>query len=159
MSEKLSQVHITWTSLSGITPNWYLANAQAHGNPWVDLRTQPQCSLSKPTCLTLCTSSAIHAKAFLLTTSTKCLYNVILKLWPTTCRLISNEALISLYWRIRMLLIASQQVHKSPMLFCNIRFRFQWAYSTLQKHKRILISYILILTPISYYKNITNIPI
>ena len=57
--------------------------------------------------------------------------NDLLKVWVKIYRLISNDALISLCWRTRKLLIASQHIHKSPILVCKIRFTFPWACSTL----------------------------
>ena len=37
VSKKLSLIHITCTTVSGILPILYLGNPHAHGKPWVHL--------------------------------------------------------------------------------------------------------------------------
>jgi len=101
--EKLSLVHITWTSVRGMTPT----NSHVHGKLEVRLKTHPQWSLSNPICFTQSNSSTMFINAYLDTNPTRRLYKVTLKVWPTTCRLISNDALISLCWSIMTLLTTS----------------------------------------------------
>jgi len=102
---------------------------------WKTMHTSQNTStmeLSKPVCWTFSTSSAMCTNAYFDTNPTKCLYKVMLKVWLTTCKIVSNDALISLCWSIMTLFTTSQHIQKSPILFCNIRLSFQWACSTLQ---------------------------
>ena len=76
------------------------------------------------------------------------LYKVTLKTCPTTCVLVSKDALISMCRSVIMLFMASQTLHRSLRLLCNSLFKAQWAYSTLhmkytKNNKQILVFFIL----------------
>ena len=71
---------------------------------------------------TLSNSATIWFKAYLNTFPSSLMYKVTLKTCPTTCVLVSKDALISVYCSVIMLFMASQTLHRSPRLFCNTIF-------------------------------------
>ena len=115
---------------------WYATHtkgsqSQAQGSPWVDIMVHPQRDLSKPTYSTRSFSSAIYYKAYFEMKPTNFLYLFTLKTWLTTCKLFSNEYLIALCCKMIILLMESQQKHKSPIDVSRILFKLQCAASTL----------------------------